>query len=88
MAYNMPTFGVVCQKLRFSRQLMNWQFNLYLVLRVGPIRTQNQEPRLFPDLFRRHESNEGLRFDKQASVENHIFRGKSDCLDLCEFSIT
>ena len=38
--------------------------------------------------FLYHESNSGLRFSKQVSVENHIFRGKPYCLDLCEISIT
>ena len=38
--------------------------------------------------FQRHESNGGLRFDKRASVENHVSRGELDSLDLCEIAIT
>ena len=50
--------------------------------------TRNQDPRLLLDSFRRLEFNGGLIFDKRASVENLIFRGKLDCYDLSEISIT
>ena len=41
----------------------------------------------FLNLFWLHESNGSLIFDKQVFVENHIFWGMFDCLDLCEISI-
>ena len=78
-------FGVVCKKSHFSRQSVNYQFNLCLVLRVRPIGTQNQELRPLLDSLHRHESNGSLRFGKQAFIENHIFRGNPNCLDLSEF---
>ena len=60
----MPMFGVICKKLRFSRQFMKLIVKLYLVLHAGPIETQNQDLRPLPDLFRHHESNVSLRFGK------------------------
>ena len=86
--YNMPIFGVVCLKSHFSRQLVNCQFDYYLVLRVGPIETWNQETRPPSDSFQRQESNEALRISKRASVRNHVSRGKLNRLELHEFSIT
>ena len=72
----MHMFGVVCSKSRFPRELRNCQFDCSLVLRAGPIGTQNQKMRPLMDLFQRHERNDDLRILKRAPVRNHIFRGK------------
>ena len=53
---------------------VNLQLKYYLVLRVGPTGTWNQDLRSLPDLFQHHKSNGYPKFDKRASVENHIFR--------------
>ena len=39
-------------------------------------------------LVQSHESNDSLRIGKWASVENHIFLGKLDDLDLRKIAIT
>ena len=73
----MPIFGVVCTKSHFTRQLVNCQFDYYLVLRARPIGTQNQKLRPSTDSSRCHEFNGGLRILKRAFVRNHVFRNKS-----------
>ena len=72
----MLMFGIVCSKSRFSRQLVNCQFDCGLVLRAGPTGTRNQKLRPPIDSFRRHKLNGGLRILKRASVRNHISRGR------------
>ena len=81
-------FGVVCSKSRFSRQLVNYQFECYLVLRVGPTGTRNQKLRPPIDSFRRYKLNGGLRNSKRAFIRNHVSQGKLNRLELREFSIT
>ena len=83
-------FGVVCKKITFFKtnyKKKNTSLSLsHFGCRVNE--TQNQDPRPLLDSFRRYESYGGLRFGKQASVENRFFRGKLYCLDLREISIT
>ena len=82
-------FGFVCKNSRFSRKIMKNVSLIYLVLHIGLlIGTRNQELRPLPNLFQCHESNGGIRISKRASVRNHVSRGKLNCLDLREFSIT
>ena len=83
----MPMFGAVYSKSRFSRRLVNCQFDCCLVLRAGPTEIRNQKLRPPKDLFRCHELNGGLRNSKRAFVRNHVSQGKLDRLDLHEFSI-
>ena len=63
------------KKSHFSKQSVNCQFNLCLVLHAGP-------------MFRFHESNGGIKIDKRASVENYIFQGKLFRFDLHKTLIT
>ena len=66
-------FEVICKKSHFSNQCINWYLKFCLVLHVRPTETWNQDPKLLPNLFSYHESNDDLRISKQAFVENWIF---------------
>ena len=72
----MPMFGVVCSQSRFLRQFVNFQFEYYFVLFVGPTGTRNQKTRPPTDSFRCHKRDGGLRILKRASIKNHIFQSK------------
>ena len=72
----------------FRYNIWNWQLKLYLVLHVKPTGTQNKDLRPLLDSFQCHESNGGNIFGKQVFVDNSIFQGKLDCLDLREILIT
>ena len=84
----MSIFEVVYKKSHLSKQSINYEFNLCLVLRVRPTGTWNQELRPLSNLFRCHEFNGSLRISKRDSVRNHVFQGKLFLLDLCETLIT
>ena len=81
-------FGVIYKKSYFSRLTVK---NVNLTLPRFTYRS-NWESESAIDTtsnsFRQHKSNGGHKFGKQASVENHVFRGKSDCLDFHEIAIT
>ena len=51
-----------------------YQLKVFLVLCGGPTGTWNQNLRPLLDSFQCHESNGGLKIDKRASFENHVFR--------------
>ena len=53
-----------------------------------PTETLNQDLRPLSDSFQHHKFNGILRFNKWASIENHIFWDKPYYLDLHEISIT
>ena len=72
----MLRFGVVYSKSRFTRQLVNCQFDCCLVLRAGSTEARNRKVNIPTNLFRRHERHGGLRILNRASVRNHISRGK------------
>ena len=84
MVYDLPILGVVCSKSRFSRQLVNCQFDWCFVLHAGLIGIRNQKSRPPMDLFQLYEHNGGLRISKRVSVRNHISRGKLNSLELRE----
>ena len=84
----MSIFEVVCKKSCFSRKTMKNANLTCLVLRVGPTGTQNRNSRPSLNSFQRYESNGGLKIFKQASVRNHVFRGKLFLLNLNETLIT
>ena len=69
-------FDIVCSKSRFSRQLVNCQFDYCLVLCAWPTGTRNQKMRPPTNSFRRYECIGDLKISKRASVRNHVFRDK------------
>ena len=73
MIFDLPVFGNVSKITLFEAKL---SIKVCLILCAEPTRTRNQNTRWFPNFFRRHESIEGLKFPKRATIENLIFQGK------------
>ena len=66
-------FGTIYKNSYFLRLTVKNASLTCLVLRAGPIRTRNQDPRPLLDSFQHHEVDGGLRFCKRAFIKNHIF---------------
>ena len=80
-------FEVVYKKSYFSSQTVKLIVKVCLILCTGLTGAWNHNLILLSDLFQHHKSNDRLRIDKQASVENRIFQCKHYYLGLCEILI-